>query len=162
MSEFEAVVERVRERVDPTPDERAALAETVERLTDRAREAVTELDVDADVLQVGSTARGTWVAGDRDIDLFVRFPPDISREDLEAYGLQVGNAVLPEGREEYAEHPYVKGVFEGTTSTSCRATAWIRRRTSSRRSTGRRSTTPTSWSAWTTIWLATCGCSSSS
>ncbi|AHG02886.1 tRNA CCA-pyrophosphorylase [Halobacterium sp. DL1] len=113
MSEFEAVVERVRERVDPTPDERAALAETVERLTDRAREAVTELDVDADVLQVGSTARGTWVAGDRDIDLFVRFPPDISREDLEAYGLQVGNAVLPEGREEYAEHPYVKGVFEG-------------------------------------------------
>jgi len=105
MSEFEAVVERVRERVDPTPDERAALAETVERLTDRAREAVTELDVDADVLQVGSTARGTWVAGDRDIDLFVRFPPDISREDLEAYGLQVGNAVLPEGREEYAEHP---------------------------------------------------------
>ncbi|WP_232700539.1 CCA tRNA nucleotidyltransferase [Halobacterium wangiae] len=113
MSEFEAVLDVVRERVDPTPDEQAALAATAERLADRAREAVAELDVDADVLQVGSTARGTWVAGDRDIDLFVRFPPDLSREDLEAYGLQVGNAVLPGGREEYAEHPYVKGVFEG-------------------------------------------------
>ena len=113
MSEFEAVVERVRERVDPTPDERRALAETAERLADRTAEAVAELDVDADVLRVGSTARGTWVAGDRDIDLFVRFPPELSREELEEHGLQVGNAVLPEGREEYAEHPYVKGVFEG-------------------------------------------------
>ncbi|MEF8774138.1 MAG: CCA tRNA nucleotidyltransferase, partial [Halobacteriales archaeon] len=32
---------------------------------------------------------------------------------LEAYGLQVGNEVLPDGREEYAEHPYVTGEHEG-------------------------------------------------
>ncbi|NIB98515.1 CCA tRNA nucleotidyltransferase [Halobacterium sp. R2-5] len=113
MSDFESVVDAVRERVDPTPDERRALAAAAERLADRARDAIAELPADADVLQVGSTARGTWVAGDRDIDLFVRFPPDLPREDLESYGLEVGNAVLPEGREEYAEHPYVKGSFEG-------------------------------------------------
>ncbi|WP_336035150.1 CCA tRNA nucleotidyltransferase [Halobacterium yunchengense] len=113
MSDFEAVVDAVRERVDPTPAERRALAAAAERLADRAREAIADLPVDADVVQVGSTARGTWVAGDRDIDLFVRFPSDLPRDALEAYGLQVGNAVLPDGREEYAEHPYVKGEFEG-------------------------------------------------
>jgi tRNA nucleotidyltransferase (CCA-adding enzyme) len=43
----------------------------------------------------------------------VRFPTDLPREDLEAYGLAVGEAVLPEGREEYAEHPYVTGEYEG-------------------------------------------------
>jgi len=113
MSDFEAVVGGVRERVDPTPEERRALAATAGRLADRAREAIADLPVEADVLQVGSTARGTWVAGDRDIDLFVRFPADLPREDLEAHGLAVGTAVLPDGHEEYAEHPYVKGEFEG-------------------------------------------------
>ncbi|SEW09673.1 CCA tRNA nucleotidyltransferase [Halobacterium jilantaiense] len=113
MSDFEAVVAGVRERVDPTPEERRALAATAGRLADRARAAIADLPVEADVLQVGSTARGTWVAGDRDIDLFVRFPADLPREDLEAHGLTVGAAVLPDGHEEYAEHPYVKGEFEG-------------------------------------------------
>ncbi|WP_232687121.1 CCA tRNA nucleotidyltransferase [Halobacterium zhouii] len=113
MSDFDAVVERVRGRVDPTAEERRALAGAVERLAERARAAIADLPVEADVVQVGSTARGTWVAGDRDIDLFVRFPADLPRGDLEEYGLEVGNAVLPEGREEYAEHPYVKGSFEG-------------------------------------------------
>jgi tRNA nucleotidyltransferase (CCA-adding enzyme) len=113
MSEFEQVVERVRERVDPTPAEREALAAAADRLADRARDAIAALPVDADVIQVGSTARGTWVAGDRDIDLFVRFPRDLDREELAQYGLQVGNEVLPDGHEEYAEHPYVNGEFEG-------------------------------------------------
>ena len=113
MSELDAVLSRVRERVLPEPSERERLRETATALADRAREAIADLPVDADVIQVGSTARGTWVAGDRDIDLFVRFPPDLGREKLEEYGLAVGHAVLPNGHEEYAEHPYVRGDHEG-------------------------------------------------
>ncbi|WP_435098617.1 CCA tRNA nucleotidyltransferase [Halarchaeum sp. P4] len=113
MTETADVLNAVRGRVDPTPAERERLAETAERLVARAEDAIAELPVDADVIRVGSTARGTWVRGDRDIDVFVRFPPDLERADLEAYGLEVGNAVLPDGHEEYAEHPYVKGEFEG-------------------------------------------------
>jgi len=45
--------------------------------------------------------------------MFVAFPPDLDRETLEEYGLKVGHAVLPDGREEYAEHPYVVGEREG-------------------------------------------------
>jgi len=61
---------------------------------------------------VGSTARDTWISGDRDIDLFVRFPPSIDRAELEQYGLEVGHEVLPDGNEEYAEHPYVKSTVD--------------------------------------------------
>jgi tRNA nucleotidyltransferase (CCA-adding enzyme) len=111
--EFEAVTERVRERVDPGPDERASLDRVAATLIARAEDAIADLPVSADVLQVGSTARGTWTSGDRDIDVFVRFPPDLSRADLESYGLQVGWSVLPEGREEFAEHPYVTGERDG-------------------------------------------------
>jgi tRNA nucleotidyltransferase (CCA-adding enzyme) len=111
--EFDAVVDRVHERVEPDDTERDALDAAVEKLVSRAREAITTLPVKADVVQVGSTARNTWLAGDRDIDLFVCFPPDLDREQLESYGLQIGHEVLPDGREEYAEHPYVVGELDG-------------------------------------------------
>ena len=113
MDELEAVLSRVRERVLPEPEERERLRAAAATLTDRTREAIADLPVDADAVQVGSTARGTWVAGDRDIDLFVRFDADLDRAELEEYGLDVGHAVLPDGHEEFAEHPYVKGSYEG-------------------------------------------------
>ncbi|MFB6195183.1 MAG: CCA tRNA nucleotidyltransferase [Haloplanus sp.] len=109
MSDFDSVVSRVAERVTPDAEERERLQAAVDALTDRVRDAVADLPVDARIVQVGSTARGTWLADDRDIDLFVCFPPDLDRAELERYGLDVGRAVLPEGHEEYAEHPYVTG-----------------------------------------------------
>jgi tRNA nucleotidyltransferase (CCA-adding enzyme) len=113
MSEFEAVVDAVRGRVVPDDEERERLESVASILRERAEAAVDDLPVEADVLLVGSTARGTWLAGDRDVDLFVRFPTDLSRQDLERYGLQVGYATVPDGHEEFAEHPYVKGVVDG-------------------------------------------------
>ena len=107
------VLETVRERVTPDADERAAMRAVVDEVTARAEAAVADLPVSARVLQVGSTARNTWLAGDRDVDVFVAFPPDLDRERLEEYGLEVGHAVLPEGRQEFAEHPYVVGEVEG-------------------------------------------------
>jgi tRNA nucleotidyltransferase (CCA-adding enzyme) len=113
MPDFEAVIEGVLERVEPDATERERLEATVDTLLERTREAIADLPVEADPLRVGSTARETWLAGDRDIDLFVRFRADLSRENLETYGLEVGHAVLQEGREEYAEHPYVTGTVDG-------------------------------------------------
>ncbi|PSP75054.1 CCA tRNA nucleotidyltransferase [Halobacteriales archaeon QS_1_68_20] len=110
---FEAVVAAVRERVDPEADERERLRAVAEEVIDRAEAAAAALPVETDAVQVGSTARGTWLAGDRDVDVFVRFPPDLPREKLESYGLEVGREVLPDGHEEYAEHPYVVGEFDG-------------------------------------------------
>ena len=110
---FESVVGEVRGRVVPEASEVAALDSAVEALTERAEAAIAALPVSAETKLVGSTARGTWLAGDRDIDLFVQFPPSLGRDELERYGLEVGHAVLPEGHEEFAEHPYVKGQYRG-------------------------------------------------
>jgi tRNA nucleotidyltransferase (CCA-adding enzyme) len=113
MNDFEAVTARVADRVTPDAAERERLQAAVDELTRRVSDAVADLPVEADVVQVGSTARGTWLADDRDIDLFVRFPVDLDRAELERYGLDVGRAALPDGREEYAEHPYVTGELDG-------------------------------------------------
>jgi tRNA nucleotidyltransferase (CCA-adding enzyme) len=112
-AEFDAVVEEMRARASPTGDERAQLQRVADAVMADAEAAVADLPVDAEVVQVGSTARGTWTAGDRDVDVFVCFPPSLDRDQLEGYGLTVGNEVLPDGREEYAEHPYVVGKREG-------------------------------------------------
>jgi tRNA nucleotidyltransferase (CCA-adding enzyme) len=112
----DAVVEvlaAVRERVTPTDAEREALEAVTDEIVERAEAAVADLPVEADVQLVGSAARGTWTPGDRDVDVFVCLPPALDRETLEEYGLQVGHVVLPEGREEYAEHPYVVGTVDG-------------------------------------------------
>jgi len=111
--EFDAVVSRVRERVSPDDDERERLQRAAATVMERARGAIADIPVEAEVLQVGSTARGTWTAGDRDVDVFVAFPPTLDRAELEEYGLEVGHAVLPDGHEEYAEHPYVVGEVDG-------------------------------------------------
>ena len=111
--EFESVVATIQGRIEPDADERRRLREVADRLRERADAAATDRCPDADVVQVGSTARNTWISGDRDIDLFVRFPPTLDRDTLEQYGLEVGHETLPDGWEEYAEHPYVKGTVEG-------------------------------------------------
>lgn len=103
----------IRERTTPDEAERERLARATDRLLACTESATADLSVETDVVRVGSTARGTWLSGDQDIDLFVRFPPDLPREDLESMGLEVGREVIPDGRAEFAEHPYVTGVFEG-------------------------------------------------
>ena len=113
MPSLDSVLDTVADRVTPDRDERERLADAAATLTDRAEAALADRDIDGDVLQVGSTARGTWLAGDRDIDLFVRFPTDYDRAELERLGLAIGHEVLPEGHEEYAEHPYVTGTHKG-------------------------------------------------
>ncbi len=107
------VLSTVRERVTPTADEIDDLERVIETLVARTEAAVAERNAEADVLRVGSTARGTWLPGERDVDIFVRFPEEISREELEEIGVAIGREVLPSGRLEFAEHPYVTAEFEG-------------------------------------------------
>ena len=107
------VIAAARERVDPDDEERTRLQEVAGTLVARAEAAIADLEIDADVVQVGSSSRDTWIAGDRDVDVFVRFPPGLDRDALVSYGLEIGHATLPDGVEEYAEHPYVSGEYEG-------------------------------------------------
>lgn len=66
----------------------------------------------------GSAGRQTCMKGDNDIDIFVLFPEGKNRSFLEEKGLEIGKKVFNEFngeyRIEYAEHPYTKGVIDGT------------------------------------------------
>lgn len=65
----------------------------------------------------GSASRETCRKGDKDIDIFVLFPEETSRQELEEKGLEIGKSVFEEFNGEYhieyAEHPYTKGKISG-------------------------------------------------
>ncbi len=115
-----AAADRIEQEIDariaPPADflERVARVRTelLERVGEAARARSSPL---VRALVAGSAARGTFLQDRLDIDLFLLFPPDLSRERLREEGLALGRAVLSEPETRYAEHPYLRGLFEGFT-----------------------------------------------
>ena len=108
-----AMLDDVADAITPTPSTVAAMEDAVDELTDAVVAAAADCGVDVEVIRVGSTARGTWLADARDIDLFIAFDPAVPRAELASVGQQIGLAVLPDGETEHAEHPYVHGTHAG-------------------------------------------------
>lgn len=108
----EDIKEQVLERVYPGEDELLENEEMFVKIRGFIKEA---FDLDAKLM--GSTAKDTFISGDKDLDIFVFFPTEKSEDFLEEKGLNVGKAVFDEFDGEYdveyAEHPYTKGVIDG-------------------------------------------------
>lgn len=68
-----------------------------------------------DAVLAGSLSRNTHLAGDRDLDIFVRYPKTLPRSVFEKEGLLIGKKVFGKNKHEiaYSEHPYVRGVMNG-------------------------------------------------
>ena len=92
----------------PSEEHNTALKQTASEVMGRINSILEQKKIKAKSLLVGSVAKGTNLASG-DIDLFVIFSKDYSSRDMERLGLMIGHEVLPEGREKYAEHPYVSG-----------------------------------------------------
>ncbi len=104
----------VSARLTPTPEflervarVRASLPEKVRRAAEERKSPLVRAVI------AGSAARGTFLSDRLDIDLFLLFPPELSRERLREEGLALGRAVLTDPTTRYAEHPYLRGSYEG-------------------------------------------------
>ena len=93
----------------PRAEERARLAAVAEKIVARIEGLAAAKGIECEPILVGSAARGTWLSGDHDLDVFIGVPEGSSL--LPA--LEVGRLVAPEHEERYAEHPYVHARFEG-------------------------------------------------
>ncbi len=99
----------------------APTAETLERVARARSELVDQIRTAAQsrqsplvrALVAGSAARGTFLTDRLDIDLFLLFPPDLPRDRLREEGLALGRAVLSDPETRYAEHPYLRGRYQG-------------------------------------------------
>jgi tRNA nucleotidyltransferase (CCA-adding enzyme) len=114
VAEADRVEAAVSARIDPTPEFLGSVArvrtELLRRVDSVAKSRSSPL---VRALVAGSAARGTFLSDRLDVDLFLLFPPDLPKERLREEGLALGRAVLANPETRYAEHPYLRGEFEG-------------------------------------------------
>ena len=99
------ILQKVLERVKPDKKEEDRIAELAQDLLNEAQMNSSN----SNALIVGSVAKGTFLK-DADIDLFLKFKEGT---DLKKKGLVEARKILPEGRELYAQHPYLRGEKNG-------------------------------------------------
>lgn len=95
----------------PSSAEQAKLRGISERSIQSINSFCNSSGINADSILVGSVAKGTNLAG-ADIDLFIRFDQNYGRKEMESLGLEIGHKTLANGKEKYAEHPYVTGFID--------------------------------------------------
>tara|TARA_B100000214_G_scaffold252508_1_gene185716 strand:+ start:1145 stop:2320 length:1176 start_codon:yes stop_codon:yes gene_type:complete len=97
------LLDEVLERIRPDENETTK----INKIYNNLKNKITKRNLDS--LIVGSIAKGTNLKG-ADIDLFIRFDEDT---DLKSEGLKVAREILTDGKELYAQHPYLRGEIEG-------------------------------------------------
>ncbi|HHQ44706.1 MAG TPA: hypothetical protein ENN13_01040, partial [Candidatus Altiarchaeales archaeon] len=106
---MDKVLNEVLDRITPSKAEKDREFEIIGRVLEILRE------FPVDPIVVGSTIKETDLAGDKDIDIFMRFDPETSRQDLEGKGIEYGKAVFEKlgvkWRLDFSEHPYTKGEY---------------------------------------------------
>lgn len=112
MNQRNGTEEEVLSVIRPEKRERDDICTVAEMLVKAVNESTT-----AKGMVVGSVARNTWISGDRDIDVFMLYPPELPRESLEEEGIVLGRSIASRfgGQfvEKYAEHPYINTTISG-------------------------------------------------
>lgn len=111
MSELEKVLAEVLEKIVPPPEEEERVAEEVGRALDALGKALEELSIEAVAEVEGSFAKGTWLSGDVDVDVFLLFDPSVGVEEMRGKSLSAAKRAAEKlgvgWTERYASHPYL-------------------------------------------------------
>ncbi len=115
MRDVSPVLEEVLHALRPDGAERKRIMGLAEELMRRLGEEVRRSGFDIEVRLEGSVAKGTWIKGEADLDIFLRFPRDFERGAFRKIALELGKRALSEHQpyERYSEHPYVEAVVNG-------------------------------------------------
>lgn len=97
--------------IKPTAAQDKKVASAVSELEKKVADVAKKLDAHVETMLVGSVAKNTHLK-DPDIDLFMLFPESTELSELKEKGLAIGRKIL-DGKEHYAQHPYVRGMFKG-------------------------------------------------
>jgi tRNA nucleotidyltransferase (CCA-adding enzyme) len=105
--------EEVLQEVTPDAAEQAAVEAVVSDLLARCDARLAAEGIAGQASIQGSVAKGTWLRGGADLDLFLLLDPSVPQERLETVAVSVGQAVLEATQKKYAQHPYLTGTFRG-------------------------------------------------
>ncbi|HEX7031841.1 MAG TPA: CCA tRNA nucleotidyltransferase [Nitrososphaera sp.] len=110
MSSISAVVEKVLPLCEPSSSEERRITAVAEKAKELVEKQVSGISDIVSVAFGGSFAKGTWLSGDADIDIFFKVKPSVSVQRFEELGRSVGMEALEAHRPRlrYSDHPYVE------------------------------------------------------
>ncbi|MFQ6056897.1 MAG: nucleotidyltransferase domain-containing protein, partial [Methanosarcinales archaeon] len=106
------IITPILQKIKPSKEEVDKLKEVSNTIIEKINKIAKELKIEAYAILVGSADRGTWISGEHDLDIFITFPEDTSREDLEKIGLYIAKKAVENYEERYAEHPYIHAYYK--------------------------------------------------
>ena len=115
MTSLDEILAAARKMCEPDEEERRLVSKVADTILNKARSVIQEKSVDAEAVLGGSYAKDTWLKGECDIDLFVKLPPVLKKDEFRQIGMDLAKEIL-KGYEtivRYAEHPYLEGFVEG-------------------------------------------------
>jgi len=115
MTTLAGVIEEGQRIVVPSAEDEDEIGSKARRILAKTRKAANRFPQVRGVLLGGSFAKGTWLKGHVDLDIFVRIDPSTSEADFERVGLEVGSIATrgyPRGKK-FAQHPYTEATVEG-------------------------------------------------
>ncbi|MEM1583490.1 MAG: CCA tRNA nucleotidyltransferase [Nitrososphaerota archaeon] len=97
----------------PTEEEEKNLSNLAEKIIHQAERYSSSYPSIRKITIEGSLAKKTWIKGKEEVDIFIHFNPEVSREEMEKQITELGFKTLDDldgkPRLMYAEHPYVEG-----------------------------------------------------
>ena len=111
----EAVCSEVLERITPGREERERVFSLAEEIMGHLKALLAEEGIWHEVRLEGSLAKDTWLSGEADVDIFVRFKPDVPRKFFRTRFLELAKEATRELEqvERFAEHPYLECYANG-------------------------------------------------
>lgn len=102
----------VLDRIIPSAEEQGRIEAAVTDLMGRVNGIIRDRNLPIQPILVGSIAKGTHLT-DPDIDLFLRFPSDVAKEEIGRIDKAIGREILNNPVERYAQHAYISGKWQG-------------------------------------------------
>lgn len=115
MVKLQNVLASVAEKVTPTKTQHREIDRLLKKVLKKTEEKARPMGLGYTI--AGSFIRDTYMLDKKEFDLFLLFPENTTRKDLERKGLAVGRRIIRSlgGRAvvAYAEHPYIRGRING-------------------------------------------------
>jgi tRNA nucleotidyltransferase (CCA-adding enzyme) len=114
-AKIEELTRQILGEITPTEVQRAKIQALSLQLEQKIRDVCKKEGVDAVVRVEGSIAKDTWITENPDIDVFMKLPKNIPRENLGDVGLKIAKSAAGDAEqiERFAEHPYLQIIQDG-------------------------------------------------
>jgi tRNA nucleotidyltransferase (CCA-adding enzyme) len=110
------VLEQARKASVPTEQEEIKMRKLSDLVLQQVKEEAAKHPQVVSVELGGSYAKGTWLKGQMDVDIFVKFKNETDEKTFEDIGKQIGFSSLKKYKPyvRYSEHPYVEAEVDKT------------------------------------------------